>query len=71
MVTHSRRKIATTIPGLMEVVQLTMEDLRDGGFDAAAIHSSMESGCVNQVDISMELFGSIGRDGMNLLKKLK
>ena len=48
-----------------------MEDLRDGGLVAAAIHTSMESGCVNQVEDGMELFGIIGREGVNLLKKLK
>ena len=51
--------------------QLTGEDLRDGGLVTAAIHTSMESGCVNQVDIIMELFGIIGREGVKLLKKLE
>ena len=48
-----------------------MEDLRDGGLMPAAVHTSMESGCVNQVEDGMELFGIIGRERMNLLKKLK
>ena len=47
---------------VVETAQLPMEDLRDGGLMTAAVHTSMESGCVEQVDGLMELFGCTGRD---------
>ncbi|CAK8686723.1 unnamed protein product [Clavelina lepadiformis] len=56
---------------IVETAQLTIEEVKDGGLVAASIQRSMESGCVNQVEVVVELSGIIGRVTSNLLKKLK